>query len=75
MDRRESSSQQPRTCAGSARADPEVDAWLRVVTGGVDLTGVELRYTLPMAVEPWIAEFARIVSEELGNAGRVRRNG
>ncbi|HTT12884.1 MAG TPA: hypothetical protein VMG60_18585 [Burkholderiaceae bacterium] len=54
--------------------DAEVDAWLRIVTGGVDLSGVELRYTLLITVEPWVAEFARIVSEELRNAGRVRRD-
>jgi len=48
-----------------ARNDAELDAWLRVVTSGVDLAGVELRYTLPVTVEPWVLEFSRIVGRNL----------
>ena len=48
----------------------EVDAWLRVVAGGVDLSGVELRYTLPVTVEPWVRAFSEAVSKSLTGPSR-----
>jgi hypothetical protein len=54
-----------------AANEREVDAWLRVVTNGTDLSGVELRYTLPARVEPWVRAFSEAVCRSLHGPNRI----